>query len=332
MDDLDNIFLFEQSPEALEAVKSGKAYVGPGGIRRKGENGKGFLELSKPSTMSVADLKSLLIKEPVLEINDRLDELDSNLMLSNEGLKELQKIEWLNSNQLNRNYIITYEGFCHTLDGINNIIKHISEFKDYVTQRDVKDLCEKAQTYVNYMRTDSVNMLSEQYNIINGNIAEHLDKISAFIKRLIIEIDSCDNEDVFLQVKILINLITPFAYVVRRYSSLYYYENEGRLMPGNYEEWIGVLSKVSHSSELKNMIEYYIFLKTIMPYKDKISICKEIDNNIKCTVSNVEFEHHYIQSHGKNAYLSLDDLIREKYENKDYFVIDNNMIIFLDKK
>ena len=309
MDNFNNIFLFEQSPEALEAVKSGEACVGPGGIRRKGENGKGFLELSKPSTMSVADLKSLLI-EPVLEINDRLDELDSNIRLSNEGLKELQKIEWLNSNQLNRNYVITYEGFCHTLDGINNIIKHISEFEDYVTQRDVKDLCEKAQTYVNYMRTDSVNMLSDKYNIINGNIAEHLDKISAFIKRLIIEIDSCDNEDVFLQVKILINLIPSFAYVVRRYSSLYYYENEGRLMPGNYEEWIGVLSKVSHSSKFKDMIEYYICLNTSMPYKDKITISKEVDNNIKCIVSNVEFEHRYLQSHSRDEYISLAKLTK----------------------
>ena len=57
--DLNNVFLFEQTPEALEAVNSGDAIFGPGGIRRKGDSGKGFLEKAKPAALSVADFQSL---------------------------------------------------------------------------------------------------------------------------------------------------------------------------------------------------------------------------------------------------------------------------------
>ena len=77
---LDNILLFEQSPEALEAVRSGNAIVSSGGIRRKGEAGTGFLEQAKPAALSVADFQSLFEgKEHALETDERLSNLNAQL-------------------------------------------------------------------------------------------------------------------------------------------------------------------------------------------------------------------------------------------------------------
>lgn len=329
MDNLNNIFLYEHSEEAMEAVKSGDAIISSGGILRKGENGKGFLELAKPSVMSVADLMSLFEgKEQELKKDTHLEKKDMYLTLTNDSLKEITNVGWLNNALIKRNYVVTYEGFCHTLNGIENVIKQMSEIEEYIRKRDNEELLEKTQTYLNYLKTDSGNMLSEKYSVVNGNIAEHLDKISAFIKRLINIIEADDTSEVIVQ--ILCNLINPFAYVIRKYSSLYYYENDGKIMPGNYDEWIKVLSLLTKSAKLKELVEYYIMLNVSIPYRDKVKLIRETNQNIKCIISNVGFEKRYIQSHSKDQYLLFDNQIRKKIRERDYTVIDNSIIIFLD--
>ena len=76
--DLDNIFLYEQTPMAVEAVQAGDAFWGPGGIRRKGDMGKGFLEQAKPACISVSDFKSMF-------------ETQEHALATDEQLKEFQR-------------------------------------------------------------------------------------------------------------------------------------------------------------------------------------------------------------------------------------------------
>lgn len=77
MADLSNILLFEHSPEALEAVRSGDAIISAGGIRRKGKAGSGFLEQAKPAQMSVADFQDLFEgKAHALETDEQIRLLD----------------------------------------------------------------------------------------------------------------------------------------------------------------------------------------------------------------------------------------------------------------
>ncbi len=328
---LDNILLFELSPEALEAVKSGNAIVSAGGIRRKGEAGKGFLELAKPAALSVADFKSLFEgKEHAFKTDERINHLEARLALSVESMKELEKIGWLNNAAIQRTYVLTYEGFLHTLNGLESVKSQLSGFEQYVKKRDAKLLAQETQTYINHLRTDAGNLRSKKLSLTNGIIAEHLDQISAFIKRLMSELEDNDG-DAFATVQVLGALLPPFAYVVRRFSALYYYENDGELLPGNYEEWFKTISSVARSKMFREKFTYYVNLKTTISFRDKMKLSRECYSGMSKLVSSVEFDRHYIETHSKEEYLSIDKQICQKIESKDYFISGRNAVIFLDE-
>ena len=327
---LENILLFEQSPEALEAVRSGNAIVSSGGIRRKGETGTGFLEQAKPAALSVADFQSLFAgKEHALETDERLNHLDAQLVLSAEGMKEIENIGWLNNAAIQRTYVLTYEGFCQALYGIESVTQQLSGFEQYVRKRDIKHLAQETQTYISFLKTDAGDLRSQKYSVTNGKIAEHLDQISALIKRLMSDLKNNDG-DSFITVQVLRALLPPFAYVVRKYSALYFYENDGELMPGDYEEWVKTISSVAKSKLFRDKLTYYINLKTSIPFKDKMRLSREIVSGMSNLVSGVEFDRNYIESHSKKEYLSIDNQIRHKIESRDYYISGHNAVIFLD--
>lgn len=331
MDGFENILLFEQTQEAVEAVRSGNAIISSGGIRRKGEAGTGFLELAKPAALSVADFQSLFEgKDHALKTDERLNHLDAQLALSVEGMKEIEKIGWLNNAAIQRSYVLTYEGFLHTLNGLESVARQLSEFEQYVRRRDVKQLFQDTQMYISYLRTDAGNLRSKKLSLTNGIIAEHLDQISALIKRLMSELE--DNEGAaFAAIQVLGALLPPFAYVVRRFSALYYYENDGELLPGNYEEWFKTISSVARSKIFREKFTYYVNLKTTISFRDKMKLSRECCSGMSKLVSSVEFDRHYIESHSKEEYLSIEKQIRQKIESKDYFISGRNAVIFLDE-
>ncbi len=330
MGELENILLFEQSPEAMEAVRSGNAVVSTGGIRRKGAAGSGFLEQAKPAAMSVADFQSLFEgKEHALKTDERLNRLDAQLMLSDAGLKEIQNIGWLNNAAIQRTYSLTHEGFLQTLHGLEFVAKQLSGLEQYVRRRDIKELAQETQTYINYLKSDAGDLRSKRYSVTNGKIAEHLDQISALIKRLLFDVENNEG-DQFISVQILTALLPPFAFVVRKYSSLYYYENDGELMPGDYDEWVKMLSLASKSKAFKEKIEYYINLEYSIPYRDKVLLCKGFGSEMIKLLANVRFDRKYIENHSVEEYLSLDEQVRKRIEAKDYFIEGRNAVIFLD--
>ncbi len=327
---LENILLFEQSSEALDAVKSGKAVVSAGGIRRKGENGTGFLEQAKPAALSIADFQSLFEgKEHALETDERLSNIDAQLALSAEGMKEIENIGWLNNAAIQRTYVLTYEGFRQTLCGLESVVQQLSGFEQYVRKRDVKQLAQETQTYINYLKTDAGDLRSKKYSVTNGKIAEHLDQISAFIKRLLFDIENNEG-DSFVAVQVLRVLLPPFSYVVRKFSALYFYENDGELMPGDYEEWVKTIASVARSKAFREKLTYYINLKTSIPFKDKMLLSRGISNGMMKLISSVEFDRNYIEGHSKEDYLSIENQICQKIESKDYYISGQNAVIFLD--
>ena len=327
---LENILLFEQSPEALEVVKSGNAIVSSGGIRRKGEAGTGFLEQAKPAALSVADFQSLFEgKSHALETDDRLSHLEARLELSDAGLKEIQNIGWLNNAAIQRTYTLTHKGFLQSLYGLEFVAQQLSGLELYVKRRDIKELAQETQTYINYLKSDAGDLRSKRYSVTNGKIAEHLDQISALIKRLLSDVENNEG-DQSVSVQILTALLPPFAFVVRKYSSLYYYENDGELMPGDYDEWVKMISLASKSKSFNEKIEYYINLKYSIPYRDKVLLYRGFGGEMTKLLANVKFDKKYIESHSKEEYLSLDKQICQKIEANEYYVEGHNVVIFLD--
>jgi len=330
MSDLNNIFLYEHTPEAIQAIESGEARISSGGIIRIGGAGKGFQELARPASMSVADFQSLFEgKEHALETDEHLSRLDAQLALSAEGLKTIQETEWLNYAAAQRNYALTYEGFKQTLNGINCMANQLSQFEQYVRRRDAKELAEKVQKYINYMNTDAGDLRSKKYSPTNGKIGEHLDQISALIKHLLSDVET-EEGDLFIPIQMLVNLLPPFSYVVRKFSAAYYYENDDEFLPGNYDEWIKTISDVSRSKQFKDLVEYYIKLKTEIPFRDKLLLSRTINGAPSKMLSGVRFERRFIEKHSKDEYFSINEQICQKVEAKNYYIKNGNLMIFLD--
>ncbi len=330
MSDLNNIFLYEHTPEAIQAIEAGEARISPGGVIRIGGAGKGFQELAKPAFMSVADFQSLFEgKEHALETDEHLSRLDAQLALSAEGLTAIQEVEWLNYAAAQRNYTLTYEGFKQTLNGINCVANQLSQFEQYVRRRDIKELAQETQTYINYLKSDAGDLRSKKYSPTNGIIRDHLDQISALIKRLLSDVEN-EEGDTFISVQMLINLLQPFSYVVRKFSAAYYYENDGEFMPGNYDEWVKTIYTVSRSKKFKDMVEYYIKLKTEIPYRDKLFLSRMISSAPSKMLSGIRFERRYIENHSKEEYLSINEQICQKIEAKNYYLKNGSLMVFLD--
>ena len=329
MSDLNNIFLYEHTPEAIKAIESGEARISSGGIIRIGCAGKGFQELARPASMSVADFQSLFEgKEHALETDEHLSRLDAQLALSAEGLKAIQEIEWLNYATTQRNYTLTYEGFKQTLNGINCVANQLTKFEQYVRERDFKELAEKVQTYINYMNTDASDLGSPKFCPMNGRIGEHIDQILALIKRLMSDVEA-EEDDSFVSLQMLINLLQPFSYLVRKFSAAYYYENDCQRLPGNYNECVKTITAVSRSKKYKDSVEYYIKLKTEISFRDKLLLSRAISTAPSKMLSGVRFEKRYIENHSKEEYLSLNDQIRQNIDAKNYYHLNGNLMLFL---
>ena len=324
MNNLNNILLYEQNPEALEAVRLGEAKISTGGIRRPDGT---YLDLAKPACMSVAELLSLVEdKEHSLAVDEQLRQLDTRLNLSVEGMKQLQEIGWLNNVVSQQTYTVTYEGFKRTLLGLECVTNHVRELGQYIRERDIKDNFEKAQLYMNYMKTDAGKMKSNKFIALQNNVDEHIDQMAAFINRLTGDVLE-GTGDPFISLQILGNLLSPFSCIVRRFSALYYYENENQ--PGNYGGWIGTISSIAKSKNFRNKLGYYINLKTTLPYRDKMLASREVAGGVRCLLSGMEFDKRYMLTHSKEDYFSLPEQIQKKVGTHDYVTGDGHIGIFL---
>ena len=122
----------------------------------------------------------------------------------------------------------------------------------------------------------------------------------------------------------------PFTYVVRKYSALYFYDNDGKFMPGDYEEWVKTISSVARSSTFREKLTYYVNLKTSIPFKDKMLLSRNICIGMTKLISSLEFDRKYIESHSREEYLSIGEQLCQKINSKDYYVEGHNLVVFLD--
>lgn len=325
MTDTDNIFLFEQNEEAVQAVKAGRAKIGSGGIRRLDGT---FLNMAKPATLSVSDLQSLFKND---ELSTKMGEYSSNIVshlsASGEVIKHIEEYEWLNNSLIQRTYVMNYEGFQSTIDCLDRVRSDIFKLKEYIRQRDINDMLERTQLYRSNLITDFSNLESPKYDAINSNIAEHLNQISAFLNRLLQDIIQ-NNDNAFIALQIVGSLVVPYSVLVRRFSAVIYYEN-GHL-PGNYTEWVNTLLKTTYRGEMLNKTMYYMGVKTTLPFKERLRVAANQNTRLYRIIFGVQFDEKYIRSHKKEEYIGLSKQIQNKLITRDYYEYNGNKCIFLD--
>lgn len=316
--DLDIIYLYEHTPEAVEAIRSGDAVWGSGGIHRKGAMGKGFLEQAKPACLSVSDFKSMFeTQEHALATDGQLKELNTRINLSAAGMAKIKNIGWLNNTAIQRGNAMTYAGFQKVLGGIDNLTEQLSQLAQYMEDHYISDLIKQAQSYVGNLRNDAGKLQIDGFNVVESNIADHLDSVWSLLLQLFEDVKQ-GKHNPYVAIQVIVNMLPPYAYVVKRYSSLYYYASGQNLMPGNYLGWVDTISKIVKSRVFFDKLFYYVNLTMSLSFRDKTELCFYIARESNNLLSGVQFENNYIQNHDKKEYLSIPKRIQEKFEAKDY--------------
>lgn len=324
MRDPHRIFLVEQTPEALEAVRSGDAIISSGGIRRKDGS---MLEQSRPVEMSVADLLCAFESdEKALVVRERLKDFDKRFSLSEEAIGELEKSAWLNFHAIQQSYVLTFRGFQQTLLGIDRLSDQLSGLEEYIRKKDIQDTYDAAKTHFRHLRTAASNLRAPDIDVTNISIAAELDEISTFLERQFATADQKDCSG-YVSMQILTNLMQPFVYVVKKYSALYFYRNG--FFPGNYGVWIEVVSRIVKSICFRNLIEYYVHLHCPIPFRDRVQISAAKSKSLRKALESAAFEKNYISKHTKEEYLGLEKQIAGKLETGDTITYNGDMIIFV---
>ena len=321
MSSFDNVFLFMQSDDAMEALRSGDAKLSSGGIRKADGT---FMELAKPAYLSAKDFLSI-IDDKIASQSNCFPEIIELRMRMNE-VERANQISWLNYETIQNVYTLTYEGFNQTLLGVAVVKDRIEKLSITVLQHYIRDDLESAQRFMNFMKTDYGNLCSNKYDVTNGNIAEHLDEISAYLKRLINEVIN-DVEGSKYKLEIVMNLIIPFSNLVRRYSALYFYDND--FLPGNHEEWFSIIegSLLSHGFMIN--LQYYVNLYAKLPFRARVKQFAQIKKKIQMLGDNIRFDEKYIESHTREEYRDLPNKINESLNSNSYYSDDNGLCIFI---
>lgn len=326
MKDLNNLLLFELDTEAMEAVRAGNAKVDTGGIRRLDGT---LMNQAVPLFISGADIMDLLEeRSPIASMDDQLRALGERIGLTEQGIKQLKEIGWLNNSAVQRTYAMTYEGFKQTLLGLDWVTTQIDSLYQYIRQRDEKDKIEKALRYTNFLKTDAGNLESNRFDVTNSLISTHLDEISAFIERLYDELQH-DSDNQSLSIQVLLSILQPYDYLIRKYSLSYYHENG--FLPRSCETWYRPLSLVDKGNFLKRKIAYYINLECEISFRDKVRLSNWKADETATLLQNAEFVHQRFLSNRADAILAIPSIAEEKYKMPDLVLNDGTTVGFIEQ-
>ena len=213
----------------------------------------------------------------------------------------------------------------------------------YADWHNISDSQRKQQMYDRreyIKRIERVNKYKNKLNSIAGfmeiktfnpsvefmNVAAALDDIAAYFERLHNELKTGTGNTQLALASIFI-LIGPYAYVVRRYSALFYYEND--CSPPNYEKWVEAVSNITKDFVVKEKFKYYLRMNLDCSLEDVYIARNRALFNLKGFVRQIEFDHSYVLQHTKEEYLSIDRQLQDKIERQDYHIIDGHLCIEL---
>ena len=300
------IYIYSHSPEAEKLIDSEEAIISTGGVR--GKNGK-VIEMAKPLSFTFDELKEMVSDDKHLIATDKkVEALGAKLGLSEQGIKELSQIGWLNNVAIGQVYSLTYSGFERTLEGLQYISKNINSLGHYIRQKDMSDLKERTEKYISYLKSDSQKLNLPKFDVTNSNIEDHLNDIEAFIQHLLEDLRNSTG-DGLVNCSYIESIIVPFSNAVRKYSIRFFYDNE--VAPGNFDKWMNLINNISKGRWFSTKIQYYINLETEMPYKDKVLLGHKCNIRIFSLPNMIAFDADYALYHTQEEYLNMGKRINQ---------------------
>lgn len=318
-------FLFTFSAEATAELMAGNVSLSSGGLRKPDGT---MLELAKPVVIDPADVAKISNSsmEEQLEIqvkasNNKMDQIIT-------GNQELKKIAWMNYAVNCRTYEMTYQGFQAVIQRLDGLSAQFSDFQIRLNNKEFNDTLELNNKHKNNLQTIAGVMETKNFNAGMSAlmIEPMLNEIQAYFERLYSELKSGVKADQLVLGSIIF-LLEPYCYVVRRYSALYYYENE--VYPANYQTWTDVISRIVRDSKFRNRTQYYLRLNSDLTLEDVLIAKDKALFNLRGAISQIEFDKKYVLCHSKEQYLSIEKQLQDKIASGDYQLLDDHLCVEL---
>jgi hypothetical protein len=318
-------FLFTFSAEATAELMAGNVSLSSGGLRKPDGS---MLELAKPVVIDPADVAKISNRsmEEQLEIqvkasNSKLDQIIT-------GNQELKKIAWMNYAVNCRTYEMTYQGFQAVIQRLDDLSAQFSDFQIRLNNKEFNDTLELNNKHKNNLQTIAGVMETKNFNAGMSTlmIEPMLNEIQAYFERLYSELKSGVKADQLVLGSIIF-LLEPYCYVVRRYSALYYYENE--VYPANYQTWTDVISRIVRDSKFRNRMKYYLRLNSDLTLEDVLIAKDKALFDLRGAISQIDFDKKYVLCHSKEQYLSIEKQLQDKIASGDYQLLDDHLCVEL---
>lgn len=118
-----------------------------------------------------------------------------------------------------------------------------------------------------------------------------------------------------LALSIISSLLLPYAFVVKSYSALYYYENDK--YPMSYEDWVETINEIATNQKFRNRLTYCARLESNMSLEDKLAACKRAVSNLRAIGSDVSIDREYALGHSKEEYFGREEKLKKKITTKN---------------
>lgn len=318
-------FIYTLSKEGTKLWQEGVLTLSSGGLRRLDGS---LYELATPISFdpNSADLNTHQTEEGL--IRKQLNEISFDLDQTEQWVNELKDIAWMNYAVNCRIYEMTYQGFQYLIEQMNDISTQLSRVETRLDNREFNNYLERTNKYKNWLEDIAGYMEIPGFNAKNTfmDISKPLSEIESYFgilhKDLITE---TRNYPIILES--IFYLIGPYAYVVLRYSALFYYENN--CYPPNYKKWVATVSKITADSRVKNKIQYFLRVNTNCSLEDIYTVRNRALFKLGETVRQITVDQAYVLQHTKEEYLSIEKQLQDKIDQGDYLIIDGHLCIEL---
>lgn len=315
-------FCYTFSKKTTEQILNGEAFLAPGGA--KSRNGQ-MLEFGRPMILNKGENDSIDLEKDK-ETRMMIASCNKQLDLYDQKIEGIQKSLWLNSAALQQLSTITFDGFSCVIERLDIMSEDIKTIQKTITENHQNERLKELWKHISTVKSDIDCMSMKGFNASSNfmMMKNDIGEIMSFLKIVNKEFleGIIDGE---LALSIISLLLLPYAFVVKSYSALYYYENDK--YPMAYEDWVEAINEIAKNQKFRNRLTYCARLESNMKLEDKMTACKRVVFNLRAIGSDVSIDREYVLRHSKGDYLGREEKLIKKINDKEYDVINGHLLV-----
>ena len=321
--------------EAFRMLQTGKAFLGPGGIRL--HNGK-FVELYKLLSSSPSN-PNMMIRaiNPMSVVSDALTLLPqtANVVLSYQNgqkltkiideLSDLKAVAWANTAIGAANMALTAMSFAvinSKLDSISNQITYaLADLKREIKAIQMEDKSIEILTLIGNLKSAShylsINSLGRQDEIQIEGYLNGARQLIVWLKGQFVNARPRESGTLF---SLLFDLTSIYSAVLKEYCSQYFYLEE--CFPGNYTVWLEAFS-YADSKDVQSSLKRAIWLANPVETTEKLEAAYDFTlNTVHLQLQDLNDSKEIIPQVPREVVLDFDAYVKRKFDSGDIEIVE----------